>query len=422
MTAEQDGANFAESTDAVFDPYRAREDFPALDQLVHGKPLVYLDNAATTHKPQAVIDATVQYYSKDNSNVHRGLHTLSERATRDYEGARDKVQKFMNASSRGEVLYTRGTTDGINLVAQSYARPRLKPGDEIIISHMEHHSNIVPWQLVCEQTGANLKVVPINDQGELDFEAYLDLLSPRTRLVAMVHLSNSLGTINPIGKVIEAAHAQDVKVLVDGAQAFSRLSVDVQALDCDFYAVSGHKIYGPTGIGALYGRESLLDEMVPYQGGGDMIRTVTFEETTYNALPYKFEAGTPNIAGAVGLGAAVDYLTGHGVDAVDDHERVILDYATQAVTDITGLTIIGTAKDKAGVLAFVLDGAHAHDIGTILDTQGVAVRAGHHCTMPLMERFDVPATARASFGLYNTREDVDALVAGLKKTIDIFSG
>jgi cysteine desulfurase/selenocysteine lyase len=420
VNSERNGANFADSTDAVFDPYRARQDFPVLAQQVHGKPLVYLDNAATTHKPQSVIDATVKYYAEDNSNVHRGLHTLSERATRDYEGARDKLQRFINASSRGEVLYTSGTTNGINLVAQSYVRPRLKPGDEIIISHMEHHSNIVPWQLVCEQTGAKLKVVPVNDRGELEFDAYLKLLNPRTRFVSMVHLSNSLGTINPIEEVIKAAHAQNVKVLVDGAQAISRLSVDVQALDCDFYAMSGHKIYGPTGTGVLFGRETLLDEMSPYEGGGDMIRTVSFEGTTYNDLPYKFEAGTPNIAGAVGLGAAVDYLVGHGVDAVDEHERVILDYATQAVADIPGLKIIGTAENKAGVLAFVLEGAHAHDVGTILDTQGVAVRAGHHCTMPLMERFDIPATARASFALYNTREDVDALVAGLRKTIDIF--
>ena len=420
MTTNESGANFAESTDAVFDPYRARDDFPVLNQTVHGKPLVYLDNAATTHKPQAVIDATSHYYSKDNSNVHRGLHTLSERATRDYEGARDKLQKFINAPSRGEVLYTSGTTDGINLVAQSYVRPRVQPDDEIIISHMEHHSNIVPWQLVCEQTGAKLKVIPVNDRGELDFDAYLKLLGPRTKFVSIVHLSNSLGTINPVARIIEAAHAQDVKVLLDGAQAISRLSVDVQALDCDFYAMSGHKIYGPTGTGVLFGRASLLDEMPPYQGGGDMIRTVSFAGTTYNDLPYKFEAGTPNIAGAVGLGAAVDYLGGHGVDAVDEHERDILNYATQAVADIPGLRVIGTAEKKAGVLSFVLKGAHAHDVGTILDTQGVAVRAGHHCTMPLMERFDVPATARASFALYNTREDVDALVAGLYKTIDIF--
>ena len=415
-----DGVNFGTSTEAVFDAYRAREDFPALHQTVHGKPLVYLDNAATTHKPQVVIDATVDYYAKDNSNVHRGLHTLSERATRDYEGARDKVQQFINAASRSEVLYTRGTTDGINLVAQCYVRPRLKPDDEIIISHMEHHSNIVPWQMVCEQTGARLKVVPVNDRGELDFDAYLELLGPRTKFVSIVHLSNSLGTINPVKRIVDAAHAEGVPVLLDGAQAASRLSVDVQALDCDFYAMSGHKIYGPTGIGVLYGRESLLDEMSPYQGGGDMIRTVSFEKTTYNDLPYKFEAGTPNIAGAVGLGAAVDYLSAHGVDAVDEHERDILEYATAAVADVPGLRLIGTAEHKAGVLAFVLSGAHAHDIGTIVDTQGVAVRAGHHCTMPLMERFGVAATARASFALYNTREDIDALVAALHKAVDIF--
>ena len=414
------GINFGSSTEAVFDPYRARQDFPVLDQTVHGKPLAYLDNAATTHKPQAVIDATTKYYAQDNSNVHRGLHTLSERATRDYEGARDKLQKFFNASSRKEVLYTKGTTDGINLVAQCYVRPRVGPGDEIIITHMEHHSNIVPWHMVCEQTGATLKVVPINDAGELDLDAYLDMLGPKTRFVSVVYLSNSLGTINPVREIIDAAHAQGVRVLLDGAQASSRIAVDVQALGCDFYAMSGHKVYGPTGVGMLYGREALLDDMVPYQGGGDMIRTVSLNKTTYNDLPYKFEAGTPNIAGAIALGIALDYLSGHGVEAIDEHERQLLDYATDAVAEVKGLKVIGTAEHKAGVLSFVLEGAHAHDVGTILDTQGVAIRAGHHCTMPLMERFGVAATARASFGLYNTREDVDQFITGLHKTIELF--
>jgi len=331
------GINFGSSTEAVFDPYRARQDFPVLDQTVHGKPLAYLDNAATTHKPQAVIDATTKYYAQDNSNVHRGLHTLSERATRDYEGARDKLQKFFNASSRQEVLYTKGTTDGINLVAQCYVRPRVGPGDEIIITHMEHHSNIVPWHMVCEQTGATLKVVPINDAGELDLDAYLDMLGPKTRFVSVVYLSNSLGTINPVREIIDAAHAQGVPVLLDGAQASSRIAVDVQALGCDFYAMSGHKVYGPTGVGMLYGREALLDDMVPYQGGGDMIRTVSLNKTTYNDLPYKFEAGTPNIAGAIALGIALDYLSGHGVEAIDEHERQLLDYATDAVAEVKGL-------------------------------------------------------------------------------------
>ena len=421
MSVDPRKANVSSSTEAVFDPYRARQDFPILDQEVNGKPLVYLDNAATTHKPNCVIEATSHYYATDNSNVHRGLHTLSERATKDYEGARDKVRDFFNAADRKEIIYVRGTTDAINLVAQCYVRPRVNPGDEILISHMEHHSNIVPWQLICEATGAVLKVIPITDAGELDMAAFHQLLGARTRFVSVVHLSNSLGTINPVKEIIDAAHALDIRVLIDGAQAAARLGVDVQALDCDFYATSGHKLYGPTGIGVLYGKASLLSGMTPYQGGGDMIKAVTFEKTLYNDLPYKFEAGTPNIAGGIGLGAALDYLTGHGIQAVDEHEKTLLKYATEAVVNIPGLTIVGTAKEKAGVLAFTLDGIHAHDVGTILDSEGVAVRAGHHCTMPVMARFGVAATARASFGLYNVTEDIDALVLGLRKAKELFA-
>ena len=421
MNIDSPKAIISSTTEAVFDPYKARHDFPILDQHVNGRPLAYLDNAATTQKPLSVIDATSHYYKTDNSNVHRGLHALSERATKDYEDAREKIRDFFNASDKKEIVFVKGTTDAINLVANCYVRPRVTSGDEILISHMEHHSNIVPWQMVCEQTGARLKVIPITDDGELDMDAFHQLLSSRTKFVSVVHLSNSLGTINPVKAITDAAHALDVAVLIDGAQASARLGVDVQALGCDFYATSGHKLYGPTGIGALYGRRTLLEDMTPYQGGGDMIKAVTFEKTLYNELPYKFEAGTPNIAGGIGLGAALDYLTGHGLHAVDSHEQTLLAYATEAVRDIPGLKIIGTAKDKAGVLAFILEGIHAHDIGTILDSEGVAVRAGHHCTMPVMARFGVAATARASFGLYNVTEDIDALVAGLKKAKTLFA-
>lgn len=421
MTIEPTKENVSSSTEAVFDPYKARLDFPILHQNINGKPLAYLDNAATTHKPRSVIDATSHFYATDNSNVHRGLHTLSERATKDYEDAREKIGNFFNASDKKEIIFVRGTTDAINLVAHCYVRPRIKSGDEILISHMEHHSNIVPWQMLCEETGAELKVIPITDDGELDMDAFHQLLGSRTKFVSVVHLSNSLGTINPIKTIIDAAHARDVAVLIDGAQAAARLPVDVQALDCDFYATSGHKLYGPTGIGALYGKEALLQKMIPYQGGGDMIKAVTFEKTLYNDLPYKFEAGTPNIAGGIGLGAALDYLSGHSLEAVDNHEQTLLAYATDSVADIPGLNIVGTAKDKAGVLAFTINGIHAHDIGTILDSEGVAVRAGHHCTMPVMARFGVAATARASFGLYNVIEDVDALVAGLRKAKELFA-
>jgi cysteine desulfurase/selenocysteine lyase len=387
---------------------------------VNGKSLVYLDNAATTQKPQVVIDAVSRYYTHDNANVHRGVHTLSQRATDSYEAARAKIQRFINAAAVEEIVFVGGATEAINLVAQSYARPRLKPGDEIIVSAMEHHSNIVPWQLVGEQTGAVLKVVPINDAGELELDALRGLLGPRTRLVAITHLSNALGSIVPIESVIALAHDRGVPVLVDGAQAISHLPVDVRALGCDFYAFSGHKIFGPTGIGVLYGRTELLDAMPPYQGGGDMIRSVTFDRTEYNDLPYKFEAGTPNIAGAIGLGAALDYVSTIGMQAIAAHERDLLTYATQAASGIPGLRIVGTARRKASILSFTLDGLHPHDIGTILDDQGVAIRAGHHCAMPVMQRYGIGGTARASFALYNTREEVDALVAGIRKAQEMF--
>ena len=397
-----------------------RENFPILKTKVHGKPLVYLDNAATTQKPLAVIDAENQYYRHDNANVHRGIHALSQRATEAFESARVKVQHFINAASSDEIIFVRGTTEAINLVAQTYGRSRLQAGAEIILSAMEHHSNIVPWQILCQQTGARLRIIPINDAGELIMEAYEALLNPHTMLVAVTHVSNTLGTINPVKAIIERAHAHNVPVLLDGAQAIAHLSVDVQALDCDFYAFSGHKLYGPTGIGVLYGKAELLDSMPPYQGGGDMIRSVSFEETTYNTLPYKFEAGTPNIAGAIGLGVAVDYLTDIGLDAIAAHEKVLLTYATQSVADISGLRIIGNAQDKTGILSFVIDGVHPHDIGTILDLQGVAIRTGHHCTMPLMQRFGIAATARASFALYNTRQEADALGSTLLKVMELF--
>ncbi len=397
-----------------------RDDFPILREEIGGKPLIYLDNGATTQKPQAVIDAEVAYYSRRNANVHRGVHTLSQRATDDYEAARSKIARFINAASPEEIIYVRGATEAINLVAQSYARPRVKAGDEILISAMEHHSNIVPWQMVCEQTGALLKVVQINDRGELDLEYFARLLGERTRLVAVTHLSNALGSIVPVERIIELAHAHGTPVLLDGAQAIAHLGVDVRALDCDFYAFSGHKLYGPTGIGVLYGKTALLSAMPPYQGGGDMIRSVTFEKTEYNDLPYKFEAGTPNIAGAIGLGAALDYVSGIGIAAIAAHERDLLDYATAQVEEVAGLRIVGTAAHKASILSFTLEGIHPHDIGTILDHQGIAIRAGHHCAMPVMQRFGIAGTARASFALYNTRAEVDALVAGLHEVQEMF--
>ncbi|MBI3284101.1 MAG: cysteine desulfurase [Burkholderiales bacterium] len=397
-----------------------RADFPLLRESVHGHPLVYLDNAATTQKPQAVIDAEVAYYLHDNANVHRGVHALSQRATDAYEAARCKVCAFLNAAGTQEIVFVRGTTEAINLVAQSYARPRLHAGDEILISALEHHSNIVPWQMVCQQTGALLRVVPINDAGEFEFDAYVGLLNARTRLVAVSHLSNALGSIPPVARIIALAHAHGVPVLLDGAQAAAHLGVDVGALDCDFYAFSGHKIYGPTGVGVLYGKAALLDAMPPYQGGGDMIRAVTFAKTEYNELPYKFEAGTPNIAGAIALGAALDYVAAIGLPAIAAHEHDLLQYARALLADFPGLHIIGQAQHKASILSLTLDGVHPHDIGTILDRHGIAIRAGHHCAMPVMQRYGIAGTARASFALYNTRQDVEALVAGLHIVAEMF--
>ena len=398
-----------------------RRDFPALHQLVHGKPLAYLDNAASSQSPRVVHEATAQQQARDHSNVHRGVHSLSERSTAAYEGARQKICRFINASVE-EVVFTRGTTESINLVAATFGQ-RLKPGDEILVTWLEHHSNIVPWQLLCERTGARLVVTPIRDDGSLDTAAFDQRLGKHTKIVAFAHVSNALGTINPVAELTAKAHAAGAVVLVDGAQAAPHMRVDVRSLDCDFYAFSGHKMFGPTGTGVLYGKRALLAEMPPYQGGGDMILTVSFDGSTYNNLPYKFEAGTPNITGVVGLGAAVDYLEQLDFDAVAEHEHALLAYATQRlVDDIAGVRVIGTAAQKASVLSFVIDGIHPHDIGTIVDREGVAIRTGHHCAMPIMERFGVPATARASFAFYNDYGDVDRLIAGLKRAVEIFRG
>lgn len=404
-----------------FDVEKIRRDFPILKERVHGKPLVYLDNGATSQKPQVVIDALNRYYMSENSNIHRGVHYLSERATSSYEGAREKIRQFLNAESDQEIVFVRGTTEAINLVAQSYGRTFLKAGDEIVISAMEHHSNIVPWQILCGQIGARLRVVPINHDGEFLLDEYRRLLSENTKLVSLTHVSNALGSIVPVKEAVRLAHERSVPVLLDGAQAVPHFKVDVQDIGCDFYAFSGHKLFGPTGVGVLYGKTELLDAMPPYQGGGDMISLVTFEKTHYNVLPYKFEAGTPNIAGGIGLGAAIDYLNGFNWEEVCAHENDLLAYATNALSEIESIRIIGSAKDKAGVLSFVSDHIHAHDVGTILDQEGVAIRAGHHCAMPVMQRFGVPATARASFALYNNREDVDALVRGIHRVLKVFS-
>ena len=393
----------------------ARKDFPALHQEVHGKPLVYLDNAATTQKPTAVIDAIDRFYRLDCSNVHRGVHELSERATKAFEEARTSVKRFINARTEREIVFVRGTTEAINLVASSYGRSHLKAGDEILISALEHHSNIVPWQLLSDQIGTRLVVAPINDDGELMLEEFERRLGPNTALVAVAHVSNALGTVMPVQEIIRMAHARNVPVLIDGAQAVSHLRVDVRDLGCDFYAFSGHKVFGPTGIGILYGREDLLDRMPPYQGGGDMIRSVTFEKTTYNELPYKFEAGTPHVAGAIGLGAALDYLSRLGIDRVTDYERGLLAYGTELLESIRGLRLIGTAREKAAVLSFVLEGIHPHDVGTVLDRLGIAVRTGHHCAQPVMARFGVPATTRASLAFYNTKAELDALADGIRQ-------
>ena len=392
-----------------------RGDFPILGRQVRGRPLVYLDTAATAQKPRQVIDAVSRFYEEENANVHRGVHYLSERATQAYEGARGKVRRFLNAKSEREIIFVRGATEAINLVAQTYGRRHVGPGDEVLVTALEHHSNIVPWQMLCEEKGAALKVAPINDEGELLVDELAALLSPRTRILAVSHVSNALGTVTPLRRVVELAHERGVVVLVDGAQAAGHFPVDVQALDCDFYAISGHKMYGPTGIGVLYGKEALLEKMPPYQGGGDMILSVTFEKTVYNRLPYRFEAGTPDMAGAVGLGAAVDYLEALGREAVAAYEHELLRYGTERLLQVPGLKLVGTAREKAGVLSFVMGDIHPHDIGTILDREGLAVRTGHHCAQPLMQRFGLMATVRASLGLYNTRQDIDALVAGLAK-------
>jgi len=400
---------------AEFDLLEIRREFPALHQKVHGKPLVYLDNAATTQKPKAVIDAVTQFYRSDCSNVHRAVHTLSDRATNAYEAARKSVKQFINARSEREIVFVRGATEAINLVMNSFVRPRMKAGGEIVISALEHHSNIVPWQLLSEQTAARLVVAPINDDGELMLDEFERCLSPRAVFVAVAHISNALGTVMPVREIVQMAHARNIPVLIDGAQAVAHAGVDVRELDCDFYAFSGHKVFGPTGIGVLYGRENLLDEMPPYQAGGDMIRTVTFEKTTYNDLPYKFEAGTPHIAGAIGLGAALEYLKRVGIDRAGAHERGLLAYGTELLTAIPGLRMIGTAREKIGVFSFVLEGVHPHDVGTILDRDGIAVRTGHHCAQPVMERFGVPATTRASLALYNSKAELDALANGIRR-------
>lgn len=403
-----------------FDVEKVRADFRILQQQVHGHQLVYLDNAATSQKPNAVIDAIVSYYRHDNANIHRGVHYLSQRATEEFEAARKAVQLFLHAARSSEVVFVRSTTEAVNLVAQTYGRAHVGGNDEVVITAMEHHSNIVPWQLLCDEKEAKLRVAPINDKGELILEEFERLLGPKTKIVSIGHVSNALGTINPLQQIIAMAHARKIPVFVDGAQAAPRLPVNVQELDCDFYAFSGHKAYGPTGIGILYGKQSLLEAMPPYQGGGDMISSVTFEKTSYNKVPHKFEAGTPDMSGAVGLRAAIEYLNGLGMENIAAYEHDLLTYATRVVSAIPGVRLIGTAKEKAGVLSFVVEGVHPHDVGTILDQEGIAIRTGHHCAQPVMERFGVDATARASFGLYNTREEIDALVRGIQKVGEVF--
>ncbi|HEX7794696.1 MAG TPA: cysteine desulfurase [Vicinamibacterales bacterium] len=398
-----------------------RADFPILQRRVHGRPLVYLDNAATTQKPRAVIDRLVRYYEEENANIHRGVHTLSVEATDAYDAARDRARRFLNAADAREIVFVRGATEAINLVARSFGATQIRQGDEIVLSEMEHHSNIVPWQMICEEKGATLRVVPITDSGEFRLDAYEQLLNPRTRMVAVTHVSNALGTVTPVAEIVRLARDRGIPVLIDGAQAVAHMHVDVQALGCDFYVFSGHKVFGPTGVGVLYGRLPLLETMPPYQGGGDMIRSVTFERTLYNEVPYKFEAGTQHIAGVVGLATAIDYLSDLGLDRVAAHEHELLAYGTEALTTIPGLRLTGTAAQKAGILSFVMDDVHPHDIGTILDREGVAIRAGHHCCQPLMARLGVPATARASLALYNTRAEIDALVSALRKVREVFA-
>ena len=405
----------------TLNPEALKADFPALQQTINNKPLVYLDNAASTQKPYAVIQRLQRYYEKENANVHRGVHTLSQRATDAYEDAREKIRAFINAVHSKEIIFVRGATEAINLVASSFGQKYVQKEDEIIVSAMEHHSNIVPWQLLCQQTGAQLRVIPMNPAGELDMNVYTKMLGNKTRLVAVGQVSNALGTENPVREIIEQAHRKGVPVLIDGAQSIPHTPIDVQELQCDFFAFSGHKMYGPTGIGVLYGRSELLEKMPPYQGGGDMIRSVTFKKTTFSSLPYKFEAGTPNIAGAIGLAAAVDYLSHLGMKNIAAHEKSLLEYATTKLLELEGLSIIGTAKHKAAVISFLFDDVHPHDIGTILDQEGIAIRTGHHCAQPVMDFFSIPATARASFGLYNSTGDIDRLVEGLKKIGEVFA-
>lgn len=408
-------------TRTAFDVERVRADFPILHQEVRGKPLAYLDNAATAQKPAVVIETLDHYYRALNSNIHRGVHYLSERATEAYEGARETLRRFINARSTREMIFVRGTTEAINLVVQSYGRNRLRAGDEVIISEMEHHSNIVPWQILRDQIGIELRIIPINEAGELELDAYEELLNERTKIVAVNHISNALGTVNPIRHIIDKAHAVGAVVLIDGAQAAPHTRIDVQALDCDFYAFSGHKLFGPTGIGVLYGKEALLEAMPPYQGGGDMIKMVKLDRTLYNDLPYKFEAGTPHIAGGIGFGAAAEYVNRIGLDAIAAYEHGLLDYATEQALTVDGLKLIGTARDKTSILSFVMDGIHPHDIGTIVDHEGIAIRTGHHCAMPIMEHYGIPATARASFAFYNTHEEVDRLIAALNRAHEVFA-
>jgi len=404
----------------MLDIKSVRDDFPILKTLVRGKPLVYLDNAATTQKPNVVIEKINKYYLEMNSNIHRGIHYLSQIATDEYEASRIKIQKFINAKHSEEIIFTKGTTESLNLVASSFGKAFIKEGDEILITAMEHHSNIVPWQLLCQDTGAKLKVMPIDDNGEIILEEYEKLLNERTKIVAVVHISNSLGTVNPIEKIIEMAHKRHIPVVVDGAQSIQHTKIDVQKLDCDFFAFSGHKIYGPTGIGVLYGKKDLLERIPPYQGGGDMIRSVSFERTIFNDLPYKFEGGTPNIVGAIALGTAIDYVNNIGIENIKSYEKQLLSYAESELKKIKGLTIIGQAKEKAGAVSFVLEGIHPHDVGTFLDMDGIAIRTGHHCTEPVMRRFNIPATSRASFSFYNTMEEIDKLVSSIKNVIEIF--
>jgi len=414
------GARPSPSNKLSFDVLRIRQDFPILKRKIRGKSLVYLDNAASSQKPKAVIDAITRLYSEDYANVHRGVHELSQRSTEAYEGARLKVRRFINAGSEREIIFVRGATEAVNLVAQTYGRVQVRAGDEVLITTMEHHSNIVPWQILCEEKGAHLRVAPINDRGELILDELEKLLGPKTRLLALAHVSNALGTINPVREIIRMAHQRDVPVLLDGAQAVPHMAIDVRELDVDFYAFSSHKMFGPSGVGVLYGKEALLEAMPPYQSGGDMISSVSFEKTTYNRLPYKFEAGTPNIADVVGLGAAIDYLDRIGMEAITAYEHELLDYGTQALSEIPGLELVGTAREKAAVLSFTLEGVHPHDVGTILDQDGIAVRTGHHCAQPVMDRFGIPATARASLAFYNTKAELDLLVAGIHKVTEVF--